>query len=116
MCSFKCLCGVLEFCQVCYPEGRYPPLHKSASRSTLGVDMKSLKDSMDCATKSAGRHLQDVSCIGADDIVIIIIESMPLVSGCYIEFRGCTHGDVLYIRFGQWMCLPFAFPRISDSE
>src|ERR1700722_5303468 len=56
--SFECLCGVLEFCQVHYLEGRYSPLHKSASRSTLGVDMKSLEDSMDCMTKFAGRHLQ----------------------------------------------------------
>src|ERR1700719_4128074 len=67
--SFKRLCGVLKFCQVHYPEGRYPPLHKSASQSTLGVDMQSLEDSIYCATEFAGRHLQDVSCISADDIV-----------------------------------------------
>src|ERR1700722_3803199 len=66
--SFEHLCGILKFCQVSYPEGRYPPLLKSASRSTLGVDMQSLEDSVDCATKFAGRHLQDVSCIGTDDI------------------------------------------------
>src|ERR1700720_2265038 len=114
MCSFKCLCGVLEFCQVRYLEGRYPPLHKSASRSTLGVDMKSLEDSMDCATKFAGRHLQNVSCVGMDNIIIrpvvVVVEGMPLVSGCYIEFRGCAHGNVLYIRFGRRTHLPFAFP------
>src|ERR1700720_1578147 len=68
--SFECLCGILEFRQVCYPEGRYPPLYKSTSRSTFGVDMKSLEDSMDCATEFAGQHLQDISCIGTDDIVV----------------------------------------------
>src|ERR1700722_4496490 len=70
VCSFECLCGILKFCQVGYPEGRYPFLQKSASRSTLGVDMKSLEDSVDCVTEFAGWHLQDVSCIGTDNIVI----------------------------------------------
>src|ERR1700723_2481782 len=87
VCSFEHLCGVLKFCQVHYPEGRYPPLYKSASRSTLGVDMKSLEDSMDCATEFACRHLQDVSCVGVDDIVVgpvvVVIEGMPLVSSCH---------------------------------
>src|ERR1700720_1143069 len=68
--SFECLCGVLKFGQVQNPEGRYPPLHKSASRSTLGVDMESLKDSMNGVIEFAGRHLQDVTWVGADDIII----------------------------------------------
>ena len=68
--SFEHLCGVLKFGQVQNPEGRYPPLHKSASRSTLRVDMESLKDSMNGVTEFAGRHLQDVSWVGTDDIVV----------------------------------------------
>src|ERR1700720_4398141 len=68
--SFEHFCGVLKFGQVRNPEGRYPPLHKSASRSALGVDMESLKDSMNGATKFAGRHLQDVSWVGMDNIII----------------------------------------------
>src|ERR1700720_2585718 len=63
MCSFECLCSILEFCQVHYPEGKYPPLHKNASQSTLGVNVKSLENSMDCATELTGWHLQDNSCI-----------------------------------------------------
>src|ERR1700720_423888 len=105
MCSFERLCGILEFRQVCYPEGRYPPLHRSASRSTLRVDMKSLENAMDCATALAGWDLQDISCIIMDDIVIgpviVVLESMPLVSSCHVEFGGCTHGNILYVRFGR---------------
>src|SRR6202035_6195030 len=68
--SFERLCGVLKFGQVRNPEGRYPPLHKSASQSALRVHMESLKDSMNGATEFAGRHLQDVSWVGADDVVV----------------------------------------------
>src|SRR6202040_26283 len=105
---FFFLCALSSTCVVYWNSARFVtrgagPLHKSASRSTLRVDMKSLEDSMDCATKFAGWHLQDVSCIGADNIVIgpvvVIVEGMPLVSSCHVKFKGCTHGDILYVRF-----------------
>src|ERR1700720_63583 len=74
---FFSLCALSSVCVAYWNLARFEtqragtlPSFKSASRSAPRVDMESLKDSMNGVTESAGQHLQDVSWVSMDDIVV----------------------------------------------